>query len=101
MKRSLLSLAAMAVAGNAPAQPSVSLFGRVDLTPRPPARITLEPSEAFWAGLDVAAPRADSEVVVVGSVQAGKTMRLHWYQEEALAAMRKHASAAMLWPYVA
>lgn len=112
MKRSLVSLAAMAVAGAVKPQEVVSLFGAVDL--RTP---TLTPAElAAWSrvcppsttipwGRDWGAGwgrgwGADEDVLVVGAHQSGKTMRLHWYQEEALAAMRTHAAHTIPWPYI-
>jgi hypothetical protein len=119
VKRSLISLAAMAAAGAARAQTGVTLFGVVDARPVEftPARIgpllhdpDPEALEAIRHAVMTELRRlederrsqaAPSSAFAVGSYQAGKTMRLHWWQEETLRKARAQPRGIINWPLMA
>lgn len=110
MKRSLVSLAAMAAAGAA--RPTmVSLFGVAEApatTMRAP-RIGPLLNDPDPSGIEAIRAAIAEEIVrahvaagpgplMVPGQRVGNTMRLHPWQEDAITMMRAHATTPLAWP---
>lgn len=120
MKRSLISLAAQAVAGRVPQQ-SVTLFGVADYSQPEPPVLRLQPSDGFWTGTGFAIDEAirlafvkSRQIGVTAAVAAADVRRaaqfaeevhqhvvlnLRPWQEDILRKVREQPTGSLPWPW--